>query len=79
MTMTKKGITKAQPEAQPQVQPEIVRHPNWPFRKVEMKNPYDTPPEQRFIHNCRSKRPPVVRQALSDADWSASEKVDKSN
>jgi hypothetical protein len=66
MTMTKKGAVKAQPEVQPQ--PEIVRHPNWPFHKVEAKNPYDTPPDQRFAFNCKSKVPPVIRQPLNDAD-----------
>jgi hypothetical protein len=54
MTMTKKGVVNAQPE-QPELQPEVIRHPNWPFHKVPMANPYPDGP--RFIHNCKSKRP----------------------
>jgi hypothetical protein len=75
MTMTRRGIKKAEPE----LQPEPIVHPG----RVAVPaptNPYDTPPEQRFAFNCRSKREPIKRTVLADADlsWSADEKKDKS-
>ena len=75
MTMTKTGITEVQPD------PNDIKHPNWPFRKVALQNPYNTPPDQRFAHNCRSKREPIRRTVLNDADlsWQGNEKTDKGN
>jgi hypothetical protein len=63
MTITKQGMTEAKPEATDNT---IVRHPNWPFRKVPLGDPF--PPGRRFIHDTTSKVPPVIRTVVTEED-----------
>jgi hypothetical protein len=62
MKMTKTGNRQAQPD------PNDIKHPNWPFKKITPVNPYNTPPDQRFAHDCKSKREPIVRSVATEEE-----------
>jgi|HubBroStandDraft_2_1064218.scaffolds.fasta_scaffold1211264_1 hypothetical protein len=75
MTIPRRGIKNAQPE----LKPEPITHPGRVAAPAPTI-PYNTPPDARFAHNCRSKREPIKRTVLADSElsWSADEKKDKS-
>jgi hypothetical protein len=74
MTM-KRGIKNTEPE----LKPESIDHPGRVTAPAP-QIPYDIPADRRFAHNCRSKREPIRRTVLNDADlsWQGNEKADKS-